>query len=305
MRIDSTPSSERTFLPLDAATARDPHAPYAVLPLPYERTVSYGRGTADGPGAILDASQQVEDFDEEFQEPLGLRVQTLRAPPFADLPDPEALELIGRTAGHVFARHRFLLSLGGEHTVTAPLVAAAHAVHGSLSVLHIDAHADLRSEYRGTPLSHACVMRHVREMGVRTVSVGVRSLSAAEHDYAQSESVPIFWAADIAASKDEGWIAEAIALLEEPVYVTFDIDGFDPSLVPGTGTPEPGGLTWRQATRLLRAVCEARRVIGADIVELSPLPAAVVSEFVAARLATKILLYHKHGRRAKHKADAT
>jgi agmatinase len=284
------PRSQRAvFLPTDPATARDPSAPYAVLPLPYERTVSYGTGTARGPAAILRASREVEDFDEELRIPLRLPVQTLPAPRFAGLGDRQALDRIRKSAARVLERGRFLLSLGGEHTVAVPLIAAARAVHGSLSVLHIDAHA-------GNRLSHACVVRRVRETGVRTVSVGIRNLSETEYDYITAERVPIVWAAEIAGGGD-AWIETVAGHLRDPVYITVDVDAMDPGVIPATGTPDPGGLTWHQVTALLRKVCAVRRVVAADIVELAPIPGSVVGQYAAARLAAKILLYHREGRR--------
>lgn len=285
------------FLEMGDVTARDPSCPYAVLPIPYERTVSFGTGTARGPAAILEASFQLEDFDEEFLEPMGLRVQTLPPLNFSGLGEAEAMDRISSAARTVMKARRFLLSLGGEHTITAPLVAVAKALHGRLSVLHIDAHADLRLEYGGTRGSHACVMRRVREMGIGTVSVGVRSLSAAEYRYVRTEGVPIFWAGPIVASADASWVQAVVGLLEEPVYVTFDVDGLDPSVLPGTGTPEPGGLNWSGLLRLLRAVFAAKRVVAADIVELVPVPGSAISEFTAARAGAKMLMYHKHGKR--------
>ena len=294
--MSTSPSYEGLFLSSDPALARDSAAPYAVLPIPYERTVSYGTGTSRGPAAILSASLQIEEFDEEFRAPFGLRVQTLPALGFAGLTEGEAMDRIYLAARRVLSRRRFLLSLGGEHTITGPLVAAARSVAGCRSVLQIDAHTDLRTEYTGTPFSHACVMRRVREMGVRTVGVGIRSVSPREHDYILAEQVPLFWARDIAEAHDESWIRRVVDLLDEPVYITVDVDGFDPSLMPGTGTPEPGGLSWYPVMRLLRSASEARRVIAADVVELAPIPGPAVSEFTAARLAARILSYHHHGR---------
>ena len=280
------------FMKMDPATASDPSAPYAVLPAPYERTVCFGQGTAEGPAAILRASQEVEDFDEELRVPVRLRVQTLPALDFHGLSDEAALESIRAAAREVAAQRRFLLTLGGEHTIAAPLVEAFQSVYGSLSVLHIDAHADLRTEYRGIRWSHACALRRVRELGVPTVSVGIRSLSLEEYDYIRTEHVPVTWAAEIDDASDV-WVDAVLVGLKSPVYVTLDVDGMDTAIMPGTGTPEPGGLTWRQITKLLRRLCHARHVVGADIVEVAPFPGSVVSEFTAARLAAKLFLYHQ------------
>lgn len=295
--MTANPSSRDRFLDLPPAVADDPAAPYAVLPVPYERTVCYGAGTSGGPAAIVHASLQVEGFDEELRQPLGLRVQTLPDLRLDGLDDEAALRRIRDAADAVARAGRFLLALGGEHTITAPLVAAAAAARGPLGVLQIDAHADLRADYGGTPLSHACVMRRIREQGIPTVGVGIRNLSEPEYAYIRAESVPIFWAGDLDGRTDATWIDAVVAKLPEQVYVTIDIDGLDPSIAPGTGTPDPGGLTWKQVTSLLRAVCGARRVVAADIVEVAPIAGTQATEYAAARLATKLMLYHSRSRR--------
>lgn len=282
------------FLDISPEVATDPTAPYVVLPLPYERTVTYGTGTAKGPTAILRASHEIEDFDEELMVPMNLRVQTLQTPILENLDDKHALAVIRDAANSVLREDRFLLSLGGEHTVTYPLTAAAKSVFEKISVLHIDAHLDLRDQYKGTPFSHACVMKRIRDMGLSTTHVGIRSCSADEYAYAEKEHIPIFWARDIHASLDDRWVKQIVEQLEGKTYVTVDIDSLDPSLVSGTGTPEPAGLTWYQITRLLRQVFNEHNVVAADIVEVAPVPGSQVSEFVAARLGAKMLMYHKH-----------
>lgn len=279
------------FLNLDPGAVNDPNAPYAVLPLPYERTVTYGRGAGGGPAAILRASNEIEDFDDELRTEFKPRVQTLNVPNFAGMKDQAALALIRESALPVFEANRFLVSLGGEHTVTAPLVESAMSARGSLTVLNLDAHLDLRDEYEGAVLSHACVMKRVRDIGARTVHVGARNCSAAEYEYVRNEGIPVIWARDIHGSSEQGWIGNVLKELTSPVYVSLDIDVLDPSLVPGTGTPEPGGLSWQQVTDLLRAVISEHRVIGADIVEVAPFAGSQASEFIAAKLAAKIMAY--------------
>lgn len=282
------------FLDIDPAASTDPTAPYAVLPVPYERTVSYGKGTANGPKAILDASFQVEDFDEELARPMDLQVQTLPSLDFSGLSESRSMDVIQSHALPVLAEKRFLLSLGGEHTISLPLVKAAREVCPEVSVLQLDAHADLRAEYDNTGLSHACVMRRIRETGTKTVHVATRSISVDEHDYVKEQEIPIFWARDIQQSSDDSWIENVCECLTDPVYVTVDIDALDPSIAPGTGTPEPGGMGWYEVTALLRKVFGTRQVIAADIVETSPIPGSQVTQFAAARLAAKMLTYHKH-----------
>ncbi len=283
------------FLEYDPACAHDSRAPYAVLPVPYERTVSFGRGTRRAPAAILEASRHIEPFDDELFLPLGLGVQTL---PFVNCrsgADGKVLAAIRRAATAVMQKGQFLLTLGGEHTITFPLVAAAKAVYGDLTVLHFDAHLDLRDHYTGTPLSHGCVMRRVMELGTPIVSVGIRSICAEEYKLVKQQRLPVFWARNIVQTKNKAWIKAVLARLGKHVYISIDIDCLDPALMPGTGTPEPGGLGWYALTDLLRQVCAARRVMAADLVEVAPIPGTPTCEYTAARLATKLMLYHRVG----------
>ena len=283
------------FLEYDPVYARNPRAPYAVLPVPYERTVSFGRGTARAPAAILAASVHIEPFDEELLRPLNLGVQTLPAIPCRRGTDCQVLANIRHAAADIMQRGQFLLTLGGEHTITAPLVAAAMAVHGDLTVLHFDAHLDLRDRYTQTPLSHGCVMRRVMELGAPIVSVGIRSICAEENQLVKRHRLPVFWARDIVQARSKAWMKAVLARLGKSVYITLDVDCLDPSLMPGTGTPEPGGLDWYALTELLRRVCAARRVVAADLVEVAPVPGTPACEYIAARLAAKLLLYHRIG----------
>jgi agmatinase len=274
-------------LPPDACEAAK--ARYAVLPVPYEGTVTFMRGTADAPAAIIDASAQVEEFDEELaQDFRAAGVVTLSSIMPAEKPE-EQMRRVASTARAVMHSGKFLLTLGGEHSITAPLVRVAAEQHGEISVLQIDAHADLRDTYDGSPYSHACVMRRVLEVTDRLAQVGIRNYSQQECLDCPRQVERFITPAMIESDPD--WIDRVLPLLGEKVYVTIDVDGFDPAYVPGTGTPEPGGLTWRQVTTLLRRVCAERQVVSADIVEVVPLPGQKVSEFLAARLAYKIVAY--------------
>jgi len=285
----TAPNAPTVFLDLppplsDPATAR-----YVVLPVPYEATVTYASGTAAGPSAVLAASQQVEWFDEELRgEFYACGIATAEAVPAADSP-AEQMRRVRAAAEDVFAAGKFLLALGGEHSITAPLVAAAAARYGDVSVLQLDAHADLRDRYQGQKHSHACVMRRVLEVTDSIAQVGIRSLSRAEQEQCPRQ-VERFITAEMVAGQP-AWMDRALALLGEKVYVTVDMDAFDPSEAPGVGTPEPGGLRWREVTGLLRRLCAERVVVGADIVETRPLPPSNVTEFLAARLAYKIIAY--------------
>lgn len=288
--------SSKRFLEIDPANVNSPDAPYAVLPVPYERTVCFGKGTAAAPAAILAASNQLELFDEELLVAPRLKVQTLPEPDCACGNEEQVLAAILQTAQAVLQRGRFLMTFGGEHTISFPLVKAAQAVYRSLSVLQFDAHLDLRRSYQGNTLSHACVMRRVMELGVPVVPVGIRSLSEEEFLFVRETGVEVFWARDVAQNPAETWLDRMIAQLKEHVYITIDSDCLDPSIMPGTGTPEPGGLSWYALTHVLRQVCAKRKVIAADVVEVIPLPGTPVCEYVAARLACKLLTYHSYRR---------
>jgi agmatinase len=282
------------FLDISPQDAANPRAPYALLPLPYERTVSFGSGTSRGPDAMIRASHEVELFDEELLIPMDLAVQTLPAPDFQKLDDASALSLIGKTAAPHYKSGRFVLAVGGEHTVTAPLVEAAVESFGTLGVLHLDAHLDLRDEFRGSVLSHACVLHKITKMGIPAVHAGIRSYSTMEFEKITLEKRPVFHARDFQTRPIQPLYDEICRLLPPRVYLTVDIDVLDPSLVPGTGTPEPGGLDWYNLTGLLRTLFRTKTVVSADIVELSPVAGSQVSEFIAARLGAKILTYHRH-----------
>ncbi|MDO9541726.1 MAG: agmatinase [Kiritimatiellia bacterium] len=295
------------FLEYDAKNICNPHAPFAVLPIPYEHSVSYGRGTAKAPAAILKASVQTELFDEEFFCPQGLRVQTLPAINCHGT-NSGIFARIRRTAESVLRSGRFLMSFGGEHSITFPLVAAAQAVHKEISVLSLDAHLDLRDSYKNNCLSHACVFRRIMEINVPVTHVGIRSLCREEYDLVKRHHLNVYWAREILAAAGEGWIATLIAGMKNKVYISIDADVLDLAIMPGTGTPEPGGLSWQTVLTLLRRICLKRTVIAADIVEVIPLPNTPVCEYTAAKLALKLMTYsnysgsQKSGARIKNKS---
>jgi agmatinase len=268
----------------------------AVLPVPFERTVSYGRGTANGPAAILRASQSMELYDEELGgETAEIGITTL--PPF--LPEAfdlgEAMsELEGECTRHM-AAGKFLVTLGGEHSLTIAPVRAARKVFGDLGVVQFDAHADLRESFEGTVYSHASVMRRVADEGVPSLPIGIRSLSKPEAEFAMEAGIPIVWASELEGLAER--FDQLLATLPEQVYLSFDIDYFDPSLVPATGTPEPGGGAWHPTLRLLDHLFERKRVVAMDLVELAPIGGQPASDFVAAKLIYKCLGYWARGRR--------
>jgi agmatinase len=195
---------------------------------------------------------------------------------------------IQRVAGEVLARDKFLVALGGEHSISAPLVAAAAARHPGLSVLQIDAHADLRDTYMGSRHNHACAMRRVVEVAPLT-QVGIRSLSQDEVEAARALPTRIFY--DVSMRHDSDWVAQAVGNLSDTVYITIDCDGLDPAIMPAVGTPEPGGLSWREVLTLLRATFATRRVVACDVLEMAPIPGFHAPNFLCARLVYKLLTY--------------
>jgi len=271
-----------------------PHCAYetasaAVLPVPFEATTTYGKGTGRGPQAIVDASHQVELYDEELRrETYRLGVATLPAVEVGGLPYERASERIAEAARRVLADDKLLVALGGEHSITPPLVEAAASICGPLTVLQLDAHADLRETYDGTPHSHACAMRRVTERHP-AVQVGIRSLSADEAVLIEKGGHHVFFAHQMVVNP--GWTERALGLLRGNVYLTIDLDYFDPSLVPAVGTPEPGGPGWYETLSFLRRVAAQCRIVALDVVELCPITGQVVSEFTAAKLIYRLIGY--------------
>jgi agmatinase len=210
--------------------------------------------------------------------------------PFGTL--EEVVGEIRRVVSEIVARDKFPFILGGEHSITAPVVAAVADAYPGLTVLQIDAHADLRDSFMGTPHNHACAMRRVLEFAP-TTQVGIRSLSPEEAAAAETLPTKIFF--DFNMRLDERWIDRVVDSLGEHVYITIDCDGLDPAIMPATGTPEPGGLTWYETLRLLRRVIESRKVVGCDLVELAPIPGLVAPNFLCAKLVYKILSYRFGG----------
>jgi agmatinase len=183
------------------------------------------------------------------------------------------------------------MSFGGEHTVTFPLVAAARAVHKEICVLNLDAHLDLRDSYYANRFSHACVFRRVMEMNVPVIHAGIRSLCQEEYDLVRRRRLNVYWAREILAANNYKWIDKLVAGMKKKVYISIDSDVLDTSVMPGTGTPEPGGLSWQTVLLLLRRICLKRTVVAADIVEVIPLAGTPACEYTAAKLAMKLMTY--------------
>lgn len=261
-----------------------------IWPVSYEGTVSYGSGTGQGAMAIIDASRNMELYDEESDaEIYKLGIHTVAESPSID-PPAQMMDSLYHRARELVASGKFVTMIGGEHSVSAPVIRAHAEKYADLSVLQIDAHADLRDSYDGTPHSHASIMaRVVKDLSIPAVQVGIRSISVEEARVVDSLPTRIFWARDIVGRND--WWDDAVEGLTENVYLTIDIDGLDPSLVSATGTPEPGGLGWYETIGLIRTLARKRNLVGMDLTEYSYVEGQNASAFLCAKLIYKTLGY--------------
>jgi agmatinase len=290
--LDYLPASESFHDPVRADADHPERARAVVIPFGLEASVSYGAGTAAGPAAILAASHQLELYDEELGREACLEygIATVREPRIAG-PLDAALPQLSALVAQVLEEGRFPLVLGGEHSLTAGAIDPFASSYKDLVVLQFDAHADLRDGYLGEKYSHAAAMRRVLDHAhVELVSVGIRAISKEEVAFADAhpERVHIYWGKDQAR-----WDIETIVahLRGRPIYVTFDIDGLDGAIMPATGTPTPGGLSYLHALSILRRAAEVGTIVGADVVELAPIPGFHVYDYTAAALAAKIMNY--------------
>lgn len=260
-----------------------------VLPVPYDSTSTYRAGTREGPRAILSASRNIELFDEEVLEDISTKgIHTLpELMPETHSPE-RMIEKIEEAVGDILATGKMAVTLGGEHSITLGAVRAYIEKYPGLSVLQIDAHLDLRDCYAGTPYNHACVMRRVHELCGIT-QAGIRSFSSQEHDFVKEKGLKPFYQSLLNRWGD--WAKEVVEGLSREVYVTIDLDGLDPSIMPSVGTPEPGGMGWYDLLRLLRCVAEQRKIVGFDVMELCPNPGESAPDFLAARLVYKLATY--------------
>ena len=280
-----------TFLGVPLAESSFDDCPITILPVPYEATVAYGTGTRLGPRAIVHASRFLELYDHELDfEPHEIGIHTL---PELVLPDsgPEfALAELRHAMDRLLDLGKFVIMLGGEHSLSGPPILAHVDRMGDteLSVLQLDAHTDLRAEYEGTPYSHACVMHTVYDK-VRYVPVGIRAMTTPERALVRENNIPILFGYEL---NTDGWIDRVVDSLGDKVYITIDIDYFDPSLVPSTGAPEPGGGTWYPTLELLERVFREKQVVGCDVVELAPTPGITAPDVLSAKLVYKLIAFY-------------
>lgn len=266
-----------------------------VLPIPFEASVSYGGGTVNGPEAIITASQQVELYDREFDAELALAYGVHTLTPLV-LPDDslEAVNAIAEATAAAAATGKLVVGLGGEHTVSVGFGRGLlQALGGPITLVQIDAHADLRDEYEDSPYSHACIARRlVEDQTVEQVlQLGIRSVCSEEVSFARqnADRVRIWYAEEVHANH---WQQELAARLAgKRVFLTIDVDGLDPAIVPATGTPEPDGLTWTETLDIVRLVCQSAQIVGIDCVELAPYPGQHAADFAVAKLVYKTISY--------------
>jgi agmatinase len=291
--LDDVLAPSRAFMHLDDAQTAFETSRVVVVPVPFDATTCYRPGTREGPQAIIDASRNLELYDTELRSnPCDVGIHTLRAIEPVMGNAAAMTNRIEQVTGHLLDQGKFVATLGGDHSISIGVIRAFAARHPHMSVLQIDAHTDLRDAYEENPLSSATIMRRVLDVCPHTAQVGMRSISEAEMRLIEERQLPLWLASDIAARGfrgDRSWVDEVVASLGDEVYVTFDIDAFDPSLVPGTGTPEPGGMGWYEVMDLLSAVAANRKIIGFDVVELSPLVEGHISPVVAAKLVYKLI----------------
>lgn len=294
----------RNFLGLPPEDSDPRAAGVIVLPVPYEATVSYLGGARNGPQAILDASRALELYDHvEDDEPFDIGVATHPALALTNAGPEAAMAQLRELYAGAAAPRKFVIMLGGEHSISSPPILEwadrLAKKKRTLSVLQLDAHGDLREQWEGTPWSHACVMRRVVDR-VNLVQVGLRAIAIEERAVIRRKKVTTVFAEELEGS--EAWMDRVLKALGEDVYITIDVDYFDPSLVPATGTPEPGGGTWYPALRMLERVFRERTVVAADVVELAPIPGLAAPDFLVAKLVYKLITYHrKYRRRARGK----
>jgi len=257
-----------------------------VLPIPLEVTTSYIRGTKNGPKAIINASREIEFYDIELNEVISkIGIFTVDSLKFSNKSYQENFKHIYQSAKKLLKQNKFIVSLGGEHSLTHGLVKVFKEKYKNLSILQLDAHIDLRNEYEGTKFSHACAMSRCYELVDKIVHVGIRSMCEEEAENVKKNKIRTI---HFAPKLD---IEKILNQLSDNVYLTFDLDCFDLSIMPSVGTPEPGGLGWYEVLNLIKKVCQKKNLVGFDVVELCPIKYLVFPDFLSAKLIYKIIGY--------------
>ena len=279
------PESPFSFCGLPGSKTDYDRASAVILPVPFDKTSTWIKGADKGPAAIIEASRYLELYDIETDSEV-FRKGIFTARPVHAASSSALVKKTDSSVSGYLRDNKLVVTLGGEHSVSVGVI-KAHARHyKDLSILHLDAHADSRESYEGSPYNHACVIARVREFAKNIVSVGIRSMDVSER--AAIHNKKMFFAHKIHAS--DKWISNAVRQLTDRVYITIDLDVFDPGIMPSTGTPEPGGLGWYQVMKLLAAVARSKRIVGFDVVELCP-SNSKAPDFLAAKLIYTLLSY--------------
>jgi len=284
----------KNFLAIDDEFSNYENSKVAILPVPYEATTSYGKGTSKGPEAIYNASHYVEFFDEELNREFCFEkgIASLESLNLKNKTGKDALDLIYKNVKKLIDDKKFVVTLGGEHTISTAPIKAHFDSYKNLSVLHFDAHSDLRDEYENTKYSHACFCSRVAEFTKDITQVGIRAQCKEEYEFIKKNKIKTFYAFAIRNGlHGKNWMEKVVSGLKKNVYVTFDVDYFDPSIMPTTGTPEPLGFYWEETMQLLKLLGNKRNVVGFDVVELAPQKAFPYPDFLTAKLVYKMLNY--------------
>ena len=285
---------KKNFLAIEKKYSSFDSSKVVIVSAPYEKTTSYGKGTAKGPGAIIEASHYVEFFDEETAKEVcfDIGIAALEPIKFGKTSGKKALDLIYKDVKALIDAGKFVITLGGEHSISTAPIQAHYDSYEDLSILHFDAHSDLRLEYEGSKYSHASFAARVAEFTTDITQVGIRAQCKEEYEFIKEKGINTFYAYQM---RNEGFThiltEKIVSTLKKNVYITFDVDYFDPSIMPSTGTPEPNGFYWDETMRLLKKVCAERNLVGFDVVELAPVKSYTFPDFLTAKLIYKILNY--------------
>ena len=278
--------STKTYAGIDEKYSRLDNSKIVLIPVPYDGTSTWQKGADKGPQAFLDASENMEIYDIETDTEV-YKQGVFLADPITENSSPEkVVDEVHETTKKYIKKNKFVTAFGGEHSISIGSIRAFNECFDSLTVLQIDAHADLRESYQGSKCNHACALYEASQ-STNLIQVGIRSMDTIETTVMDRDKT--FFAHEMA--EDDSWMDSAIDQMTDNVYITFDLDAFDPSIMPSTGTPEPGGLLWYETLEFLKQVFEEKNVVGFDIVELCPNPKEKSSDFLAAKLYYKMLTY--------------
>ena len=278
-----------TYAGIPDSYATSEKSKIVLIPVPYDGTSTWKKGADKGPDAFLAASENMELYDIETDSEV-YKQGVFLSPPVTENSSPEAMvAAVAEKVKSYLNRNKFVTLFGGEHSISIGSIRAFSKFYENLTVLQIDAHADLRQSYEGSTCNHACALYEASQT-THLIQVGIRSMEHNEKSVMNLDNV--FFAHEM--ESDEYWIEQAIERMTDNVYITFDLDALDPSILPATGTPEPGGLLWYETLAFLREVFKEKNVVGFDIVELCPEPALYASDFLAAKLYYKMLSYKFH-----------